>query len=178
VICKPGASGPGENPDGVLANVNGVPRHSSPPSPQVGQAKIILRAPRPRSKLLIMATPRPRQRLSWVPFLVYLVSFLLVISFILFEVLDIDGSDFPANPDAAGHSIRLSETEAVHDLRRLLPGGNPGGEAAATPFVVLSGGEPDPWGTPHSVHQALPDRIERRFRPVLPRASLGDPPTC
>ncbi len=125
-----------------------------------------------------MATPRPPQRLSWVPFLVYLVSCLLVLSFILFEVLDIDGSDFPANPDAAGHWIRLSETEAVHDLRRLLPGGNPAGEVAATPFVVLSAGEPALQRVPRSVRQALPDRIEHRFRPVLPRASLGDPPTC
>jgi len=45
-----------------------------------------------------MATPRPPRGLSWVPFLVYLASFLLVTSFILFEVLDIDDSDFPASP--------------------------------------------------------------------------------
>ncbi len=122
-----------------------------------------------------MATPRASQRLSWVPLLVYLISFLLVISFILFEVLDIDGSDFPANPDAAGHWIRLSETEAVHDLRRLLPGGS---EVVATPFVLLSADEPGPQRIPRAVRQALPERIEHRFRSVLPRASLEDPPTC
>lgn len=125
-----------------------------------------------------MVTARPPRRISWLPFLVYLVSFLLVLSFILFEVLDIDRSDFPANPDAAGHWIRLSETEAVHDLRRFLSGGNPAGEVAAIPFVVLSVGELGLQRVPRFIRQALPDRIEHRFRPVLPRASLGDLPTC
>ena len=48
----------------------------------------------------------------------YVVCMLLVFSFILFEVLDVDGSDFP---QPATRSVRLTTQEAQsHDIRRVL----------------------------------------------------------
>ncbi len=47
---------------------------------------------------------------------IYLAGTALVFSFICFEVLDLDGSDFPAKPSAAATPANLAE--ASHDLRR------------------------------------------------------------
>src|SRR4029450_8177493 len=47
----------------------------------------------------------------------------LVCSFILFEVLDIDGSDFPAPPSTVATPIKLAESS--HEIKRALLGGPP-----------------------------------------------------
>jgi hypothetical protein len=125
-----------------------------------------------------MAPPRPARRFSWFSFLVYLVSLLLVGSFVLFEVLDIDGSDFPISPDAVGHWIRLSEAEAVHDLRRFLPERALLVVLAAAPVLRPPAGETLEQPAHRSGIQVPMSFIAHRFRPLLPRASLGDASAC
>ena len=51
----------------------------------------------------------------------YVVCIGLVCSFILFEVLDIDGSDFPAPPSTLATPIKLAESP--HEIKRALLGG-------------------------------------------------------
>src|SRR5215470_7175997 len=48
----------------------------------------------------------------------YVVCVGLVCSFILFEVLDIDGSDFPAPPSTVATPIKLAEP--AHEIKRVL----------------------------------------------------------
>jgi hypothetical protein len=48
----------------------------------------------------------------------YVVCIGLVCSFILFEVLDIDGSDFPAPPSTLATPIKLAESP--HEIKRAL----------------------------------------------------------
>ncbi len=62
-----------------------------------------------------LSSPRIYSR-PWLT--IYIASTALVFSFILFEVLDIDGSDFPARPTTAATPATLSEPE--HDIRRAL----------------------------------------------------------
>jgi len=69
------------------------------------------------------------------------LSLVPVTSFILCEVLDIDGSDFPASPDVAGHWISPLEAEAVRDLRRRLPGHTLPDFVAAAPVLRPPAGE-------------------------------------
>ena len=47
---------------------------------------------------------------------IYVVCTALVFSFIVFEVLDVDGSDFPAKPSTAATPANLAEPR--HDTRR------------------------------------------------------------
>ena len=51
---------------------------------------------------------------------VYMASLALVCSFILFEVLDIDGSDFPTAVPRSVTAVKLSEPP--HDLKRVWAG--------------------------------------------------------
>ncbi len=60
--------------------------------------------------------PRFRSTRSRLSLAIYIASTALVFSFLLFEVLDIDGSDFPARPTTAATPATLSE--AAHDIRR------------------------------------------------------------
>src|SRR6267378_5478247 len=53
----------------------------------------------------------------------YVVCIGLVCSFILFEVLDIDGSDFPAPPSNVATPIKLAEPP--HEIKRALLGAPP-----------------------------------------------------
>ncbi len=62
--------------------------------------------------------PRAKRLRSGFWLAISAASIAAVFSFILFEVLDIDGSDFPGQPAAAGTPATLSE--AAHDLRRAL----------------------------------------------------------
>lgn len=95
----------------------------------------------------------------------YLACTLLVVSFILFEVLDVDASDFPS---PAKSSIRLAEPP--HDLKRVVTNASPGSptirprtvDAAATQGLVSL--PPSPV-RPHA----------RVCRLTLPRAALPDP---
>ena len=124
-----------------------------------------------------MTKPRAPRRLSWFAFLVYLVSFLLVMSFILFEVLDIDGSDFPASPGTLNHGVSLVEAE--HDLRRAWLGLAPQLQATVPAMQAVLLPEP-----PRQVGR-IPARVrllgvprKHNIRTVLPRASLGDLPSA
>jgi hypothetical protein len=56
------------------------------------------------------------KRYSWLALALYLTFFTLVCSFILFEVLDVDGSDFPP-PSRSLTS--LSSVEPSHEVKRL-----------------------------------------------------------
>lgn len=60
----------------------------------------------------------------------YAACVVLVFSFILFEVLDIDASDFP-HPASA---LRANVAEPPHDLKRLIP------SAPSTGFGVVATG--------------------------------------
>ncbi|HWT81200.1 MAG TPA: hypothetical protein VN648_20605 [Candidatus Methylomirabilis sp.] len=124
-----------------------------------------------------MVRPRPPRRLSWFPFLVYLLSFLLVTSFILFEVLDIDGSDFPTSPGTLSHGVSLAEAE--HDLRRAWMGFRPQLQATvpAMQAVLL----PEPLRLVVRIpprRRLLGVSSKHNIRTVLPRASLGDAPSA
>ena len=57
---------------------------------------------------------------SGVLLVVYVASLALVCSFILFEVLDIDGSDFPTPVPRSVTAVKLAEPP--HDLKRLWTG--------------------------------------------------------
>ena len=59
-----------------------------------------------------------RQLRSGLPLAVSVFCTALVFWFILFEVLAIDGSDFPGRPATAAAPAALSE--ASHDIRRVL----------------------------------------------------------
>jgi hypothetical protein len=95
----------------------------------------------------------------------YLVCTLLVFSFILFEVLDVDASDFPS---PAKSSIRLAEPP--HDLKRVVT--SPAlGSPTVPPRRVNCGGIESPVSLPPS-----PVRPHARVsRLTLPRAALPDP---
>ena len=62
-----------------------------------------------------MAAPGVRR--SRILLAVYVASLALVCSFILFEVLDIDGSDFPKPIARSVTAVKL--TESHHDLKRV-----------------------------------------------------------
>ena len=67
--------------------------------------------------IIVQMTRHPRLApLSTVVLAVYVLSVALVCSFILFEVLDIDGSDFPAAPVQG--VTPPHPAEASHDLKR------------------------------------------------------------
>jgi hypothetical protein len=105
----------------------------------------------------------------------YGVCFGLVLSFICFEVLDIDGSDF-ANPMRAAATIKA--TDPPQDLRRApLPAA-----IAFQPVVVLN-----EYGerlqVQHRVDGARADTpahtsLRRDSRSTLARSLLADPPSA
>jgi hypothetical protein len=102
----------------------------------------------------------------------YVICIGLVCSFILFEVLDIDGSDFPAPPTAAT-PIKLAEP--AHEIKRaFLPG--PAQLWALLPVVIvlLESAGLRRAGTPVRVPSQPGPRGRRGLRIALPRASLAD----
>jgi len=103
----------------------------------------------------------------------YVVCIGLVCSFILFEVLDIDGSDFPAPPSNVATPIKLAEPP--HEIKRALLGAPPQ-FWALLPVVILlveSAGLRR-LGTPARVPSQPGPRGRRGLRIALPRASLAD----
>jgi hypothetical protein len=98
----------------------------------------------------------------------YLVCTLLVFSFILFEVLDVDASDFPS---PAKSSIKL--TEAPHDLKRMSAW-----PIAATPVVTAPDPDPDTIPGPAALPTCSVQPDARVSRLALPRAALPDPSPC
>ena len=103
----------------------------------------------------------------------YLVCVGLVCSFILFEVLDIDGSDFPAPPSTVATPIKLAEP--AHEIKRVLLSGGTHLWALVTVLVVLL-------DTARSRHTGARLRVppqpgprgRQGLRASLPRASLAD----
>ena len=124
-----------------------------------------------------MVRPRSLRRLSWLPFLVYLASFLLVMSFVFFEVLDIDGSDFPTSPGTLSHGVSLAEAE--HDIRRAWLGFTPQLQAAVPAVrAVLLPEPPQLVGRVPPQPRLLGVPSKHNIHTVLPRASLGDAPSA
>jgi hypothetical protein len=105
----------------------------------------------------------PRSRLVLA---VYVACTLLVFSFILFEVLDVDASDFPRPTQTT--SIKL--VEPPHDLKRTAPG--------AVEGLVLPQPLTDEQGraqSPAPVRSPLASPHARASRITLPRGALPDP---
>jgi len=108
-----------------------------------------------------------------VPLLaIYAACVLLVCSFILFEVLDIDGSDFPPPTRALRF---VSPVEAPHDFKRTVTHG-PTPIAVPTSLRVSEG-----TSDPARVQRILVERSALRagtapsYLVLLPRSSLPDP---
>jgi hypothetical protein len=103
----------------------------------------------------------------------YVVCIGLVCSFILFEVLDIDGSDFPAPPSTVATPIKLAESS--HEIKRALLGGPALLWSLVAVVVVLleSARIRRPGARPRVLSQPGP-RGRRGLRMALPRASLAD----
>jgi len=103
----------------------------------------------------------------------YVVCIGLVCSFILFEVLDIDGSDFPAPPSTLATPIKLAESP--HEIKRALLGGPALLWSLVAVVVVLmeSACIRRPGACPRVLSQPGP-RGRRGLRMALPRASLAD----
>ena len=103
----------------------------------------------------------------------YGVCFSLVLSFICFEVLDIDGSDFPAPPSTVATPIKLAESS--HEIKRTLLGGPALLWSLVAVVVILleSARIRRPGARPRVLSQPGP-RGRRGLRMALPRASLAD----
>src|SRR5712691_7451979 len=99
----------------------------------------------------------------------YVVCVLLVTSFIFFEVLDVDGSDFPTHP--AKMAVRLAEPPH-DDIKRMWLQG---------PVKIWTGPDVLEVRQPErrdSEVPASPSPLEpvRKYRVALPRAALSDVP--
>jgi hypothetical protein len=97
---------------------------------------------------------------------VYIACTLLVFSFILFEVLDVDASDFPSPTQTT--SIKL--VEPPHDLKRT-------GLSGLEALLVLQPSLPDRdrGQRPPSIRAPLTSAHARIGRMMLPRATLPAP---
>jgi hypothetical protein len=103
----------------------------------------------------------------------YVVCIGLVCSFILFEVLDIDGSDFPTPPSTLATPIKLAEP--AHEIKRSLFSAGAQMWAIVTVVIVLLEGAR--LRGPETRRRVPPPsglRGRRRLRLSLPRASLAD----
>jgi len=103
----------------------------------------------------------------------YVVCIGLVCSFILFEVLDIDGSDFPTPPSSSATPIKLAEPP--HEIKRALLAAPPQ-FWALLPVVIflLESAALGRLGAPALVPSQPGPRGRRGLRIALPRASLAD----
>jgi hypothetical protein len=103
----------------------------------------------------------------------YVVCIGLVCSFILFEVLDIDGSDFPAPPSTVATPIKLAES--AHEIKRtLLSGAALLWSLVAVVVVLLESARIRRPGSRLRVPPQPGPRGRRGLRMALPRASLAD----
>jgi hypothetical protein len=103
----------------------------------------------------------------------YVVCIGLVCSFILFEVLDIDGSDFPAPPSNVATPIKLAEPP--HEIKRVLLNGSTQLWAVLPVVIVLlEAAGLMRRGAPARVPSHPGPRGRRSLRITLPRASLAD----
>jgi hypothetical protein len=102
----------------------------------------------------------------------YVVCIGLVCSFILFEVLDIDGSDFPTPPSSAATPIKLAEPP--HEIKRALLAAPPQFWVLPVVIFLLESAALGRLGAPASVASQPGPRGRRGLRIALPRASLAD----
>lgn len=103
----------------------------------------------------------------------YVVCIGLVCSFILFEVLDIDGSDFPTPPSTLATPIKLAEP--AHEIKRsLLSAGAQLWAMVAVVIVLLEGARLFRLEARRRVPPPRGFHGRRRLRRSLPRASLSD----
>jgi hypothetical protein len=110
---------------------------------------------------------------------VYLACTALVVSFILFEVLDVDGSSFPPRPGAAATRVDPGETDNA--LRRaLLRTTGPIWADPVAPLCDPAGGAPRALRTVPRVHLCPAAPMPGDHAAFLPRSALPDPlpPTC
>jgi len=99
---------------------------------------------------------------------IYSLCVVFVFSFILFEVLDVDGSDFPI---AATQAIAAEASHA--DLRKLQLGAPPP-ETLVTPVLFRTLSEPESRPDDAGLAAPPPQMSPRDRRRLLPRASLAD----
>jgi hypothetical protein len=103
----------------------------------------------------------------------YVVCIGLVCSFILFEVLDIDGSDFPAPLSNLATPIKLAEP--AHEIKRaLLAGPAHLWPLVAIVVVLLESARIRRPGARLRVPPQPGPRGRRGLRTALPRAALAD----
>jgi hypothetical protein len=102
----------------------------------------------------------------------YVVCIGLVCSFILFEVLDIDGSDFPTPPSSAATPIKLAEPP--HEIKRALLAASPQFWVLPVVIFLLESAALGRLGAPAFVPSQPGPRGRRGLRIALPRASLAD----
>ena len=112
------------------------------------------------------------RRRSLAPLIVYAICVLFVVSFILFEVLDVDGSNFRPTPVGRSTVRAVTAEEHVEDLKRSLlqvtsliswAAPSPRLELPATALAVEMADRSRPAVAP-----------SLRCRIALPRASLSD----
>ena len=117
--------------------------------------------------------PLPVKVMATLWLATYVICIGLVCSFILFEVLDIDGSDFPAPPTSATTPIKLAES--AHEIKRALLSGPALLWMLFSILVfVLEGSGLRLLSMPAPV-TVQPGPRRRGPRLALPRASLADP---
>ena len=109
---------------------------------------------------------------------IYVVCMALVFSFIVFEVLDVDGSDFPAKPSTAATPANLAEPR--HDIRRAFLKGPALAWMDAWALCASRSGDPVRL---QRTAAAKPSPVvsprAHRTRVTLPRSSLaGSPPSA
>lgn len=103
----------------------------------------------------------------------YVICLALVCSFILFEVLDVDGSDFPVAPSTAATPIKLAEPP--HEIKRaLLPAPPQFWALLPVLIVMVEAAGLTRLVTLAPVAQHASPRGGRRLRITLPRSSLAD----
>ena len=117
--------------------------------------------------------PLPVKLMATLWLATYVICIGLVCSFILFEVLDIDGSDFPAPPTSATTPIKLAEP--AHEIKRALLSGPALLWMLFSIVFVLEGSGLRLLSMPAPVTVQPGPRRRRGPRLALPRASLADP---
>src|SRR5438445_9847926 len=115
-----------------------------------------------------------RHRRSPLCLSLYAVCFVIVLSFILFEVLDVDGSDFQV-PTGRGATVRATTTEEHADAMR-----RAAFISTVAPLLLLA--SLGLLASPAAVRQMGPPPAtatgigtSRRYRTLLARASLPAP---
>jgi len=107
----------------------------------------------------------------------YVVCIGLVCSFILFELLDIDGSDFPTPPSTLATPIKLADP--AHEIKRsLLSAGAHLWAVVAVVIVLFEGARLHRPAARRHMPSPPGFRSRRRLRLSLPRASLSDVAVC